>query len=77
MEKARRPAIIILVLALLAGTQWASAQDVSADVSFSRPITTVIVDGYSARSSEDAADLAISFLGLLDTLQATTCSCSW
>ena len=69
MEKARRPAIIILVLALLAGTQWASAQDVSADVSFSRPITTVIVDGFSARSSEDAADLAISFLGLLDTLQ--------
>ena len=69
MEKARRPAILILVLALLAGTQWASARDVSADVSFSRPITTVIVDGFSARSSEDAADLAISFLGLLDTLQ--------
>ena len=70
MEKARRSAILILVVTLLAGTQWVVAQDVSADVSFSRPITTVIVDGISARSSEDAADLAISFVSLLETLQS-------
>ncbi len=70
MEKARRSAILILALVLLAGTQWAVAREVSADVSFSRPITTVIVDGFSARSSEDAADLAISFVTLLDTLQS-------
>ena len=70
MEKARRSALLILAVALLAGTQWAMARDVSADVSFSRPITTVIVDGISARSSEGAADLAISFVSLLDTLQS-------
>ena len=70
MEKARRSAILILALALLAGSQWAVAREASADVSFSRPITTVIVDGFSARSSENAADLAISFMSLLDTLQS-------
>ncbi len=69
MEKITRSAILILVLALFAGTQWAAAQDVSADSGFSRPITTIVVDGISARSSEDAADLAISFVSLLDTLQ--------
>ena len=69
MEKVRRSAILIFVLALFAGTQWAAAQDVSADSSFSRPITTIVVDGISVRSSEAAADLAISFVSLLDTLQ--------
>ena len=69
MEKVRRSAILILVLALFAGTQWAAAQDVSADSSFSRPITTIVVDGISARSTEAAADLAVSFVSLLDTLQ--------
>ncbi len=70
MEKVRRSAILILLLALFAGTQWAAAQDVSADSAFSRPITTIVVDGISARSSEAAADLAVSFVSLLDTLQS-------
>ena len=69
MEKNRRSAILILFLALFAGTQWAAAQDVSADSAFSRPITTIVVDGISVRSSEAAADLAVSFVSLLDTLQ--------
>ena len=69
MGKIRLSAILILVLALFAGTQWAAAQDVSADSDFSRPITTIVVDGISTRSSEAAADLAISFVSLLDTLQ--------
>ena len=70
MGKIRRSAILVLVLALFAGTQWAAAQDVSADSDFSRPITTIVVDGISARSSETAADLAISFVSLLNTLQS-------
>ena len=62
-KKVRRSAILIFALALFfAGTQWAAAQDVSADSSFSRPITTIVVDGISVRSSEAAADLAISFV---------------
>lgn len=69
MAKIRRSAILILVLALFAGTQWAAARDVSADSGFSRPITTIVVDGVSTRSSEAAADLAISFVSLLDTIQ--------
>ncbi len=70
MEKARRLAILILLVALFAGTQWAAARDVSADSAYSRPITTIVVDGFSVRSSEAAADLAISFVSLLDTLQS-------
>lgn len=70
MEKARRLAILILLVALFAGTQWAAARDVSADSVYSRPITTIVVDGFSVRSSEAAADLAISFVSLLDTLQS-------
>ena len=70
MEKARRLAILILLVALFAGTQWAAARNVSADSAFSRPITTIVVDGISVRSSEAAADLAISFVSLLDTLQS-------
>ena len=70
MEKARRLAILILLVALFAGTQWAVARNVSADSPFSRPITTIVVDGISVRSSEAAADLAISFVSLLDTLKS-------
>ena len=70
MEKARRLAILILLVTLFAGTQWAAARDVSADSAFSRPITTIVVDGMSVRSSEAAADLAVSFVSLLDTLQS-------
>ena len=70
MGKIKRSAILILVLALFAGTQWAAAQDVSADSGFSRPITTIVVDGVSTRSSGAAADLAISFVSLLDTIQS-------
>ena len=70
MEKARRLTILILLVALFAGTQWAAARNVSADSAFSRPITTIVVDGISVRSSEAAADLAISFVSLLDTLQS-------
>ena len=69
MKRVIRSIALVLILTVFAGVQWAGPREAWADSQLTQPISMVVVDGVSVRSSGAAADLASSFVSLLTTLE--------
>ena len=70
MLRVRFLTALIMVFLSTVGVDLVFGENAFADSKYSRPISMIVIDGASARSSGTTADLASSFIGLLSTLQS-------
>ena len=70
MLRVRFLTALIMVFLFTVGVHLVFGENAFADSKYSRPISMIVIDGASARSSGTTADLASSFIGLLSTLQS-------
>ena len=70
MLRVRFLTALIMVFLSTVGVHLVFGENAFADSKYSRPISMIVIDGASARSSGTTADLASSFIGLLSTLQS-------